>query len=330
VIARLFVGTPFLMVLPDNTTFTVFTYEDDGYEVTVYPPARSDRPLRVDVPDKIEIDDKPRFIADSLRIDFKKNTFARETNSKIDPPEEVIRRAIASFLARFRYVARGFQISPIEFPQTDWRLQYLDDDGKELQETKGLIRARAALGRSFSLVALTPEIWGHVHDLPPDWVAPRWHDLLLDATGALPRVGTAIVLAATALEVFIADVLDSLAKHAQVSQSLWDWLNHRGNWLKDPSTEEQFDFLLSHFTAHSLKENQALWMAFKNLRTARNTFVHEGAPIVGGTQVTLAEAGQLIARAREIVDWVRQWLPADLQWPHVELKTQMRMEMKLL
>jgi len=37
-----------------------------------------------------------------------------------------------------------------------------------------------------------------------------------------------------------------------------------------------------------------------------------------------------LGRAREIVDWVRPWLPAELEWPHFELKTQMRMEVKLL
>jgi len=160
--------------------------------------------------------------------------------------------------------------------------------------------------------------------------APRWHDLLLDAAGALPKIGTALVLAATSLEVFIADILDGLAQGSQLPGALWNWLNHRGDWQKDPSTEEQFDFLLAHFTGHSLKENQQLWGAFKNIRTARNTFVHEGAAKLGGKVVTLAEATQFVIKTREIVDWVRPWLPPDFQWPHLELKTSMRMEMKLL
>jgi len=48
-----------------------------------------------------------------------------------------------------------------------------------------------------------------------------WHDLLLDAEEALPGVGTAVVLAFTALEVFIADTLDELARHVIAVRAGW-------------------------------------------------------------------------------------------------------------
>jgi len=47
-----------------------------------------------------------------------------------------------------------------------------------------------------------------MHQLPDGYEPPPWEVLLLDAIGELPNVGTAIVLSATALEVFIAAILN--------------------------------------------------------------------------------------------------------------------------
>jgi hypothetical protein len=43
-----------------------------------------------------------------------------------------------------------------------------------------------------------------------------------------------------------------------------------------------------------------LWEAFKNLRAARNSFVHEGVARIGQEPVTKVVAAQLIGRARDI------------------------------
>ena len=161
-------------------------------------------------------------------------------------------------------------------------------------------------------------VWKNIHQLPVDFTPLPWEDLRLDAQAALPHVGTAVVLAATSLEVFISQILDRLAATSDLPADVWKWLNDRGAWARNPTTEEQFDILLRHFTGHSLKDNQALWKAFKNLRTARNSFVHEGIAKVGDKVLLHSDAENLVARANDIISWVRGCLPADRRWLEFE------------
>ena len=314
-LARLVVRTPFTMIVPDNTQFNLCTYDDQGYEVTAFPPARSDLPIHADVPESLEANGVPAFVADALRFHFRKDTFDRTRDGPVDPPEEVLRRAVTGLIARLRFVTRGAQVSQGTFPQSVWRLRYLNDDESELDENPALVRGRGGRLWQWSFVGVDAAIWNDIHSLSPDWIPPRWDDLLLDATAALPSPGTAVVLAATALEVFIADILEQLAKHNGMASDLWAWLNHRGDWQKDPSTEEQFDVLLKHFVGHSLKEDAPLWEAFQNLRKARNKFVHEGSALLGGRAISGTEAARLVARSQEIVYQIRDWLPEELRWP---------------
>lgn len=330
-IARLGVATRFLIAVPEGVRFTAYTYEDSGYQICAHPPMVSNVPIRADLPAHIEIDGQAGFVANALRIDFIKDRFDLSSDAN-DPPREVISRAIDSFLTRYRYVLRAPQIASSDFPNTTWRLEYLNDDGSPVQRGPGVVAGRGGLGYEIRYVAITSGIWEQMHELEPDWLPPRWNDLLLDANGALPRVGTAVVLAATALEVFIADTLDELSAHADFPQPMWDWVNHRGDWLKDPSTAEQFDFLLQYFTGHSLKEESTLWESFQNLRTARNTFVHEGAATLGRTRVivTPQQAAQLVKKAWDITEWVREKLPAEMQWPLFKQDTRVAVTMPLL
>jgi hypothetical protein len=313
-LARLAVRAPFVMAVPDQASFTLYTYEDSGYQVTARPPQRTDLPIHADIPDQIQLDGKAAFAADGLLIDFRRDTFDRKQGSPMDPAFDVIQRAINSLVTRLRYVTRAQQITPLSFPNASWRLTYLNDDETELKEEVGFVRGYGGRARSWSLVGTDADIWNSVHSLTPDWQSPVWDDILLDAFAALPKIGTAVVLAATALEVFISHILDDLAKGGTIPTDVWDWLNARGNWLKDPSTDEQFDFLMKHFLNHSLKESADLWTAFQHLRTARNTFVHEGRAVIGKVPVSLEQATRLVAKSNEIIGWVRQRLPAANQW----------------
>jgi hypothetical protein len=310
---------PFRVTIPENEQFATWQYEDEGCLVRVFPPVgRTElREARSADADEVRLDGVPAVQADTLRIDFQKDAFDRGKTSPCDPPEAVIGRAINYLLIRLRYVTRAAQIRPLDHPWGRWRLDYLRDDETELEVDEGLVRGRGALAASFSWVVLNKQIWDDVHSVPPDFDPPPWEELLIDAQADLPRIGPAVVLAATALEVFISHTLDNLARTSTVPAPLWAWINKRGrgNYLREPTVEEQYDTLLKFFTGHSLKDELQLWSSFQNLKTARNTFVHGGVASLGGTAVPLDTARKLVASAGGIIATVRNWIPAELQWP---------------
>jgi hypothetical protein len=228
------------------------------------------------------VDGKAAFVANVMRIEFHKPEFNRSSSCSLDPSEDVIRRAVRSLHARLRFTTRAAHASPIDFPLGQWRLQYLNDDGSELDPQEGYCRARGTIRLHWSCIAISTDVWHAMFAHPPEFVIPVWEELRLDAVAALPHIGTAVVLGATALEVFIATVLDALAVKKKLSKTLWEWIRSRdGKTLQQPSVEEQYDVLLEELSGHSLKEDPSLWEAFKNLKTARNAFVHEGAAAVG-------------------------------------------------
>ena len=328
-IARLSVLLPFQLTVPDGQQFPVYQAEDSGYGIHFYPPGRSENAPPLTDEEKITIDGVTAFQADALRIDFRKESFDRRAGTHIDPPEDVIDRAINFFLTRLRHVARAGQVRPVRFPLVTWRMRYLNDDESEFKEEAGLVRGRGTKSFSFSFIALTNKIWTDVFSLPPDYEPPPWESLLLDATVEMPSIGPALVLAATALEVFISRVLDRLAPTKVIPPELWHWINERGNWLKEPTLEEQYDALMKFLTGHSLKDEPLLWEAFKNLKDARNAFVHEGVAKIGETPVSIESANKLIASASDIIAKIREWLPNELHWPEFRYDLNIEIQKRL-
>jgi hypothetical protein len=320
-IARLHVAVPFNMAVPQGVEFKLYTYEDDGYSVTVFPPTQTDELMTGTVPKSVGIDGGPGFVANGLTIELHKETFDRRRNAPSDPPEPLMIRAVNSFLARLRYVTRGQMVQLVSTSTLPgpWQLRYLNDDESELDDVPELFRGTGRLRVRWSHVGINASTWEQIHSLPPDFKAPVWDDLRLDAVAALPSLGTAMVLAFASLETFIAQTLDALAPKSALPAELWKWINDRGHFLKEPTTEEQFDVLLHLFTGHSLKEDGALWESFKNLKDARNAFVHEGVATIGKGKkpVTEVEAAQLVGRVDQIIKWVRQWLPDEVKMARI-------------
>lgn len=328
-LARLFAILPFNLTVPDGVEFNVYEYEIGGYRVRYFPPLRSEKITARDTPEQLKVNGIPTFQADTLRIDFHKDNFDRRTEAPIDPPDHILRLAINSFLIRLRHVARAAQVRPVNFPLGTWRLQYLNDDETELEQKEGFVRGRGTLQVSFSWIALSKEVWDDIHNLKPDYEPRPWESLLLDATSELPSVGPAIVLAATALEVFISQLLDQLAVTNNTPPELWKWVNARSDRLREPSVEEQYDALLKFFTGHTLKEQKILWESFKNLKSARNSFVHEGVAMLGGVEVTSEIAQKLITAASDVIALVKQWIPVELHWPEFKHVIQVEMVKRL-
>lgn len=314
-LARLHISLPFSFTLQEGKEYRISEYADGGCTVRTLPPVRSNV-IKGKVPGTVtKIEGVPAFQADVLAIDFMRDSFVRGKDDSLDPPPEVIQRAIDSILTRLRQTTRASMIRPIQFPHCPWRIEYLHDDTSELPKEVGLVRRRGAKRFDARHVGLTPAKWADALTLPDDFKAPPGEGLLLDADYEMPSVGPAIVLAATALEIFAAYTLDQLARMNGLSGELWEWINAREDFRRDPSVEEQYDALLKILTGHSLKENGALWASFKNLKTARNRFVHTGVASIGDTIVDEKRARELIAAARGVFDQVREWLPVELHWP---------------
>lgn len=285
-IARLQVQLPFKISVPDGQTYNLYYYELGPYLVRVLPPLRS-KTLTVDHDHQVFLNGIKAFSADIVRVDFVKDSFDRCVVSPDDPPLPLMEEAVNSFLRRLRHAAKAPKIHAIKLYETTWRLEYLNDEGTLLEAEHGFITMTGAIRWNFAFSALTKEVWEDIHQLSPDYEPNPWDELLLDAQREMPNIGAGIVLAATALEVFISRILDRLA-----------------------------DSLLKMFTGHSLKEEKALWESFVNLKGARNNFVHEGILQIGKVQVVdEAMAKKLINSASAIILKIRDWLPSDLLWP---------------
>ncbi len=166
-----------------------------------------------------------------------------------------------------------------------------------------------------SWLPFTSEIWSEVNALPINYEPGRWDILLLDARALLPDIGPALVLAMSALETRIDDAQHQLAVSTGLNSDLWQWVNDRGDYRKEPSNRERYTKLMQALCGHSLSEDATLWRAFRSLQAARNAFVHEGKPRLDGKDVSIGQAYKLIDSAQSIVDWVQEFLPPSERRP---------------
>lgn len=328
-IARLHVILPFEFTIPEGEKFNVFSYIDEGHRVTIFPPKKSDMLFHFDDVEKITINDTNAFRANGLQIDFVKDKFDRRENITCDPPIEFIKKTINFFLIKVRFITKAAGVKPIDFPNVNWRITYLSDDETELSPEEGLVRARLSRSLQFSWIVINNNVWENLHSLPPDYNPPSWELLLLDAKNLLPEIGPSIVLAFTALEVFISIILDLLAYKSPIPQNLWKWINKRKGFLQNPTSDEQFDNLLKILTGISLKDDNELWKALINLRKARNSFVHEGIAKIGNSILDREDAKRLVGSASEIINFIKEKLPEDIKWPEFKYNFEIQAEMKV-
>jgi len=278
-----------------------------------------------DATNAILMDGAPTIQADMLQIDFLKADFDRRRSSITkttpedflntgDPPVSLAFRALNSFLATIRTVTQGFVIKLLMPGDAFWLLEYLADDETPLKSDDEVIHLRCGTRVKWRPVGVNTAVWKSVGSLNENFAPSTWETLLLDAEGALPQIGASIVLAFAALETLIESSLDHLAARSSVPALLWKWINER---QKDdrltPSVSEQFDVLLQCLTGRSLKEEEKLWEAFQNLKSARNSFVHGGRAVIGKQEVTAERAGSLVVEAKNIANWIESLLPAEFQ-----------------
>ena len=66
-----------------------------------------------------------------------------------------------------------------------------------------------------------------------------------------------------------------------------------------------------------MRDEADLWEALRNIKDARNSFVHEGKALIGKRDVSLADARALLAKAERIVQWVELFLPETARRPRL-------------
>lgn len=311
-IARLHVQLPFFILVVKNAQFVGYRYEIEGIEVRPHPPIkRTDLNRDGFQPREFKIDGEPARECDILRIDFHSPEFNRKSDGSRTPSNELIKTVVNDFICRLRYTTLGHWINELDFPNCFFQLEYLNDDYSKLDEIPGLIREDLRFKYSLNILNLTPKTWDDVHSLAVGEKLNSWRSLILDAKDLLPRVGPAIVLTYTALEILITKSL-SIEAPKKVGEDIWRWIEEI-DYRKAPSVSEKYDELSSIVFGFSLKSDSVLWEGMKNIRSARNSFAHEGIAIIGNDEVTLAKAIELIEKATQIVELFEGMLPDSRQ-----------------
>jgi hypothetical protein len=315
VLAKLQVSLPFEVAVLRDAQYDSEEYMEGSYLVKIEVPFCSGAPGRLDRPDEMLFDGQPCDSADALVIWFEKESFDRRVGHTMDPPDSLVQQVLDRFVRRLRFISEAKDARPFNFTSVRWSLTYLNDEKAALDKQEGLLRKRHGSRFTYSTIWCDHEVWNATRLLPTDFDVPAWHEILVDAQACLPHVGSAVVLAATALELFITEVLNRMAKNSNVAPPLWNWII--GRKANEPFVDEQFDTLLTVLCGHSLKEDPALWEIFKNLKSARNNYVHTGIAQVSREALPLSpdQSQLLIQGARKIVERVTGWLPADARWP---------------
>jgi len=328
VIARFTTLLPFDLLIREGDLLPAFDLEAYGYRIRFYPPTTfTDRPASTDsvlsplfalsriqpvnFTETLLVDGRRTGRVNVLVIDFNKETFdrSRDKTPLTDPPATVAFGIANSVLARIRVYSRSWEIKPLEPNRDAWHIQYLTDELQPLEIEDGKVRGVQHGSGVIGTVALTPEALQLVADRSSSEEPYIWDQLLLDSYAQLPDAGGAVVMASAALETFIEWALNVLEKAAPLQNGLWEWINKRDHWTKEPSVSEQFDVLLRVFTQRSLKDEPKLWQGFVELRKARNSLSHEGVAKLGADALEADKARVLVNGADGIIKWVEGLLP---------------------
>lgn len=344
-IARFSILLPFEFLRSHEVALPPWTLERVGCQVQVLAPVQSAartanvahgditpenirefvRPSESTQPSsQIFMNDASIVLVDLLQILFQKSgDFARGRDVFISAGDDAPTFALAidianEFLSRFRMLTGDFRIRRLIAAKTLAVLEFLGDDGQPVAEDPSKFKGAANHHAKTSLNPLPLHVWEAMRTTTATTDRRAWDGLLLDAVGLLPEIGPALVLAATSLETLIADALDTLSgTTSAVPPAIWMWINDRGDYRKEPSVLDQYAVLLKAFTGRSLREDTELWEALRNIRDARNSFVHEGRALVGKREPSLDDARGLLAKADRIVQWVEAFLPETARRPRL-------------
>jgi hypothetical protein len=325
VIARYRVLLPFaIYVVPGELRPHV--YQREGYEITIYPPISAGQPNISEIvsrqqqpTEKVKVSGQATVQANALQIDFKRANFRRnrEDPENLNEPSSAFMCSVVNdWVLRMRSVSQAPQLKPI--PCVPSVLEYLSDDGGELQKDETLVRKRFVGVHRVQVHIFDAALWDETSHLSEDFRPAVYDTLLLDAFSILPEIGSALVLGFAALETCIESSLSHFAQEAGLPQGLWGWITERDDFRKQPSV--QFDQLMKVLVGKSLKEEPKLWEGFVDLKKARNSFVHTGRALLNDAELDAAMTETLLVNASHVINWVEGYLPQGLRRPKTKRK----------
>jgi hypothetical protein len=98
---------PYTVTVAQGEELPPYEVKDGDYTIRFLQPVTDVAVLSGLRPKNLTLNGKPAVEANVMRIDFHKNSFDRKIDSPIDPPEDVIRRAVEKFHYRLRFVTRA-------------------------------------------------------------------------------------------------------------------------------------------------------------------------------------------------------------------------------
>jgi hypothetical protein len=265
----------------------------------------------------VTYDGRPTVQTELLRVDIELPDDFERTKRAAESLSALARAEANSTLAHLRVLGRSPHVRPIT-DTTCSRFRFLHDDETGFEPARSLVTQARVYGHPTDVLVVPPALWDAARTVPDNYQTSPWDALVLDAIALLPDIGPAMVLAYAALEARITSALDVLASKAGVDAAVWDWLNDRDDYSKQPSIRERFDVMLKWLGGKSLKEEPRLWDGFLRLRDARNSFAHTGVALIGKKRkgsVSREAALEMVAMADQIIDWVDHLLPESHRRP---------------
>jgi hypothetical protein len=329
--ARLFYPIPFRLTRPQRDgEVEMRLYNLGGYGVLELPPIPFFPPSAWE-PRATKIDGLDAIDADMLLIDFFKEGFVVDEAAPTDPPEELINTVVNNHVRRMRYVSRNHRMQLSLSQYQTCIILYSNDDGSALKEFGGRRPFRVISTGRYHKSVCSADVMKGVLALHPEFVPPVWDEIRLDAQAAMPHIGSAIALAAVALERFIKEIIDKLGNANVKPPEIWTLYANNRDTDKRPSVEDMYDTLLQLLTGHSLRDEPELWDAFMDIKEARNKFVHEGVPRVRRNRpqpVVLTEEMTylLLDKVDKIIARIREWIPAEMRWPIFDINHHVEVE----
>jgi hypothetical protein len=324
-ITRVAVHLPVSLWLEQNSALDPFDAHFNGRIVRIYPPSQSAFDIRPDEHGQFNINEllkqlrpvpKPKvyeyvkmngsFVkhADLLEIDFIQDVFDRRAGGPEEPAPTDVEAVVQNIIARLRYTTGAPKFREFALNQTYWITRYLNNEGNELPEQEGFVRARVHAPFEFTFSGLDAHSWAVSRSLDFTFQPHPWERLYLDAHFLLPEVGPALTLALSAIETAADELIrDRLHTKPEEAESL----------IRGRRLGQRLDEVARDLTGTSLKDDPGLWNSFNRLRLARNASSHAGRPLLDGKVIDRQVAFEIIVATEPILRWIEQLMSAGHQ-----------------